>query len=332
VDRHGREHRLDERLLDDRRSELDAVAGVLAGLPIGRFRDPDGLCGDAEARVVHEIEHRAEALAALAEEEGFGVLELHDARGRAVDPHLVLHPAHPDAVLLAVVEDTRAEHQRQPVRRAAALVERRRVAREDEVHCRAAVRDEDLLAVDEPAAVLLRHARDDAAEIGSGLRLGQVHRALQLARREPRQVLLLELLGAVFLDVLSHAGLQAEDRHEARLGAREHLEDVGVHEHRQRVAAILGAQGQAHDPRTLQPLVAGRDVRRDDDLTVLEAHGLFPMVAGVGFDVLADLGRGLPEWSGTCRARPRRRLPRRGASAGSAPNRHDGPERAPCLR
>ena len=52
----------------------------------------------------------------------------------------------------------------------------------------AAVRDEDLLAVDEEAAALLGDAGDDAAQVGAGLRLGQVHAALELAGDEARQV------------------------------------------------------------------------------------------------------------------------------------------------
>ena len=55
---------------------------------------------------------------------------------------------------------------------------------------RAAVGDEDLLAVEEEPAVLLGRARADRAEVRARLRLGEIHRALQLAGREARQVAL----------------------------------------------------------------------------------------------------------------------------------------------
>ena len=155
----------------------------------------------------------------------------------------------------------------------------------------AAVGDEDLLPVEEEAAVLLGGAGDDAAQVGAGLRLGQIHAALQLPRHEARQVALAELLAPVPLDVLRHAGLEPDDRHQARVGARDHLEVSAVDEHRQAVATVLATEGQAEEPRAAELLVARRDVRRDDHPAALEPHLLVPVVEGTGLDVLADLPR-----------------------------------------
>ena len=61
--------------------------------------------------------------------------------------------------------------------------------------------DEDLLAGDAVAAVGLRlGAGAEQAEVGAGVRLGQVHRAGPLAADELRQVGRLLLLGAVGVD------------------------------------------------------------------------------------------------------------------------------------
>ena len=61
----------------------------------------------------------------------------------------------------------------------------------------------------------------------------------------------LELVAAVLLDVLRHAGLEPDDGHEARVGARDHLEVGAVDERGQTVAAVLRAQrpGRRGPPR-----------------------------------------------------------------------------------
>src|SRR5439155_27227246 len=108
--------------------------------------------------------------ARLAEEERLGMVELDHAGGRAVDAHLPLDAGHAHAIPGAVWQRHGAERQAESVGRAARLVESRTVARQHEVHVGAAVRDEDLAAVDEVAAVFLAEPREDAAEIRSRLR------------------------------------------------------------------------------------------------------------------------------------------------------------------
>jgi hypothetical protein len=157
------------------------------------------------------------------------------------------------------------------------------------VHLGAAVGDEDLLAVDEVAVALLRHTRDDAAEIGAGLRLGQIHRPLQLARREARQIALLQLVAAVLLDVDRRSRRKADDGHEARVGACNHLEVGAVEERREAVAPVLRRQHQAEHARLAEFRVAGADVRRHDHLAVLEPHLLVPVLERASLDVLADV-------------------------------------------
>src|SRR5262249_9107256 len=82
-------------------------------------------------------------------------------------------------------------------------------------------------------------------------------------RHEAWQILPAELLAPVLLDVLRHPGLQPDDRHEARVGARDHLEVGAVDEHRQAVAAVLRVEGETEEPRTAELLVARGDVARE---------------------------------------------------------------------
>ena len=103
-------------------------------------------------------------------------------------------------------------------------VEGRRVARQHEVHVRAAVGDEDLFAVDDVVVAVARGARGDAAQVGARLRFGQIHAPLVLAAGEAGQIALLDLVAAVRLDVVRDAGLQPDDGHQARVGPRHHLE------------------------------------------------------------------------------------------------------------
>ena len=192
--------------------------------------------------MVHQVEHGAEALSRRAEQEALRVRELDHAGGRAVDAELGLQPRHPDPVPPPVGQDLRAEDQREPVGGPARLVVGRGVARQDEMHVGPAVGDEDLLAVDDVAVALAPGPRRDAAQVGPRPRLGQVHTALVLAAGEAGQITLLELVAAVRLDVVRHARLQPHDGHEARVGARDHLE-VGVADQgRQAEAAVRRTQ------------------------------------------------------------------------------------------
>ena len=292
VGRHQRQHRLDQRLLDDRGAELDALRGVLARLAKGGLRHPDRLRRDAEAGVVHQVQHGAESLSGLAEQEALRVVELDHAGGRAVDAELGLHPGDPDAVAPPVGQDLRAEDQAEPVGGPTRLVVGRGVARQDEVHVGAAVGDEDLLAVDDVVVAVARGARGDAAQVRPRLRFGQIHAPLVLAAGEPGQIALLDLVAAVRLDVVRHARLQPHDGHEARVGARDHLEVGAVDQDRQAVAAVRGAERQRDEAGGAQLLVAGGDVRRHHHLAVLEDDVLVPVVARPCLDRLADLAGG----------------------------------------
>src|SRR5262249_32528278 len=156
----------------------------------------------------------------------------------------------------------------------------------------AAVRDVDLLAIDEVAIAFPGDARDDASQVGARLGLGQVHGSLQLARHEAREVPPLQVVPALLLYFQRHAGLQPDDAHRAGVGARAHLEVRRVHERRQTVAAVLRIHRETQEARPAQLLVAGRDVRGDHHLPVDQLHLLVPVPAGTLGDRLADLAGG----------------------------------------
>src|SRR5271157_375071 len=97
---------------------------------------------------------------------------------------------------------TRLEHKGHPASGAARRIAPVRFSGKDEVHLGAAVRNEDLLAIDADLAVReLGGARRDRAEVAAGLGLRQIHAALDLAGRESRKPDALELRAAEFLNV-----------------------------------------------------------------------------------------------------------------------------------
>src|SRR6185295_8998920 len=137
---------------------------------------------------------------------------------------------------------------------------------------RATVGDEDLLPVDEVPAVLQRDAGADGAEIRARLGLGEVHGALQIPRGERRQIAELQLFGAEALNVLRYAGLQADDRHQASVGSRHHLEVEAIEQEREALTAVSWLQRRTDQARTAKLLVTFGNVRRDHDGALFEAH------------------------------------------------------------
>src|SRR5208337_951301 len=77
VHRHLREHALHQWLLSHGLSELLALVGVGGGVVERGFGDPERLGRDPKPRIVHELEHRTEALALLAQPVTHRTLEYH---------------------------------------------------------------------------------------------------------------------------------------------------------------------------------------------------------------------------------------------------------------
>ena len=166
---HGRE-------VLDRAPELAALLHVPHRRRGRRLGDADGLRRDLEARAVDQREHVArEPPSALADEPPLGAVE-GDHGGRAsVDAELLLELGH--------LHPVRARHGEEG--EAAGVVAALLRAGEHEEQVGAAVRAEDLAAVQAPEALRLvdrRRLRRDAAERGARLGLGEAHAARELAR------------------------------------------------------------------------------------------------------------------------------------------------------
>jgi hypothetical protein len=216
-----------------------------------------------------------------------------------VDSDLLLEARHAHAVARSVLLVPGHENQRETVGRPLGLLEGVAVPGEHEVDLGAAVRDEDLLAVEPDVAVRkIGHACGDPAQVASRLGLGQVHRGLDLTRGEARQVGPFDLLAAVFADVGRDSGLQADDHHEARVGPPEHLQDEAVQEGRDPVAAVLLAHRKAHEAGLPELRVRFANVGGRGRATVGRELGLDgPVLARRLLEICGEGGAGLEDGS-----------------------------------
>jgi len=127
-------------------------------------------------------------------------------------------------------------------------------AREDDHEVAVAGTDELLAAGERPAAATLDRLRRDPADIGASLRLGHRDRADDLAAREPRDVPLLLLLGAVPDDHRRRCGVERELDHRARTRAGEHLDDERRQGERQTHPAVLARERETDEAELREAL------------------------------------------------------------------------------
>jgi hypothetical protein len=178
--------------------------------PLG---DRDALQPDIEAGIVHHREHRADAAMLLADQPAGRatlVAVRHDAGRRSVDAELMLDRDAAQVVAGAVGQDLR--HQEQGY--AARALRRIRQPRQHEVdyivgEVVLAEGDEDLLAADPIDAVAGgNRAGLQRADVGAGLRLGQIHGTGPFAGDQPGQPLPLERFRSVVAQRFDGAGRQ----------------------------------------------------------------------------------------------------------------------------
>ena len=212
---HGEQHALDVGMRDDRaRAGWRAIGAALPAFArigerlLGRtLGDRDPLQAHRKPRLVHHGEHAGHAAVLLADEEAGGAAAVavdHGAGGRGVNAELVLDRMRARVVALpgravGVEQEFRHEEQRN------ALGSRRRVGQPrqhemDDVvgEIVLAVGDEDLLAGDAIAAVgCALGLGAQRADVGAGLRLGELHGAHPFAGDELGQIGALELVAAM---------------------------------------------------------------------------------------------------------------------------------------
>mmetsp|Transcript_42313 Transcript_42313/g.99245 ORF Transcript_42313/g.99245 Transcript_42313/m.99245 type:complete len:666 (-) Transcript_42313:1086-3083(-) len=283
------------------RAGLHAVLRIRHGLLVGPVGDAHALQADAVAGRVHHDEHVLQAAVLFADQLADGapmVAELQHGGRAGLDAHLVLD-GHAMRIVAGTERAVGVDEELRHDEQADALHALRRAgdAGQHEVddvvgHVVLTVGDEDLGAEDLVAAIRLRlGARAHQGQVGTGLRLGEVHRARPAAfqqRRDEGGLLLGAAGGQQCLD--GTVGQQRAQR-KAHVGRLQHL-----------VAGRgdgLGRALAAEVGRVLQALPAALGVgtervleaRRRRDLAVLPERGAlvaFPVQRGN--DVLGQLG------------------------------------------
>ncbi len=175
---------------------------------------------------------------------------------------------------VAVVGDAALGHQEK--RDAAAAGRRAGQAGEDEMddvlrHVVIAPGDEDLLAADAVGAVAFGfRAGAQGAEVGAGLRLGQVHRAGPFAGNQLAEIERLLAFGAVRRQRLDRAARQHRAEPERHVGAVDHLEHRDLQRLGQALAAISGIGSEGAPAARDEFAVGGGKAGDGADLAVDE--------------------------------------------------------------
>ena len=205
------------------------------------------------------------------------MVELEFAGGDAVDAHLVLDAA--DDQLRALLADEHGE--------AAAVGGAFLGTGEHQVDLGAAVRDEALHAVEVPLAVgVLRGFQAHGLEVGTGIRLGEVHGAVGFAGDEARDVFLALFLGAELADGVGDV-LEAEEVLQAGVGAGDHFGHHRVDGEREIESAVLAGQDHAHDAGGLQVVQVLDRERMVGHDAVFELRAFLVDLAGARGDAFA---------------------------------------------
>ena len=221
---------------------------------------PTPCSADREPREVHHREHAGEAAILLADQiaDRAAVIAIdHGAGRRGVDAELVLDRMRAHVVARAeravgVHQEFRHEEERNAPGAGRRIGQARQHEMDDVVgEVVLAVGDEDLLAVDAIAAVAgALGLGAQRADVGAGLRLGELHRAHPFAGDELRQIGALEFVGAVRGERLDRAHGQHRADAESHRGGVPHLDAGGVERVRQRLAAPMRGRGE---PRSSRP-------------------------------------------------------------------------------
>ena len=253
---HGQQHAPHVGMRDDRRrfgrrhaggAALPALACVGERQLRGAFGDADALQADREPGAVHHGEHGGHAGILFADDEAGGaavIAEDHGAGRRAVDAELVLDRMRAHVVAgaeraVGVEQEFGHQEQRNAARAGRRVGQPRQHEMDDVVgEVVLAVGDEDLLAGDAIAAVAgALGAGAQRADVGAGLRLGELHRPGPFAGDELFQIGALERVAAVGVERIDRA--HGEHRADAESHRRRvpHLGAGGVEHLRQSLAA-----------------------------------------------------------------------------------------------
>ena len=223
-----------------------------------RMRQPAGAGGDVDAAHLDAVHHLVEALARLAAEDG--------VRRQAQAVHHQLGGV--DALVAHLLDLARDGQARTDLAEPRGLLDQERrhllvdagalgcLARSEDQHGdqrgRAAVRQPHLLAVQHVLVAVADRLARDGRDIRAAARLRHRERTPNLARRHPRQVVVLLLLGAVLHQHVRHDEVRVDDAADRHPAARDLLHHQGVGEQRLPEAAVLLRDHQPEDAHLLQ--------------------------------------------------------------------------------
>ena len=257
---HAHQHAFDVGVLDDGRARagarclpLHALTGMLQGLLIGALGDRHAFAANRVTRGIHHRKHVHETLIGLTHQitDRTAVVAIgHHRRRAAVDAELVLN-GHTTQIVAraerAIIIDQELRHREQ--RDAARTFGRIGQAREHQMHdvvghVVLTIGDEDLLTADEIVRALRHGARAHGAEIGTGLRLGEVHGASPGAGDELGEKGRAQMVVAMLLDGFDRAAGQHRTQAKRQVRAVPHLADCGRHYLGQTLTTELGVHGE----------------------------------------------------------------------------------------
>ena len=231
---------------------LDTLVGVFAGALEGGFGGADALDTHTQALVVHHGEHGGQAFVLFTNQPAFGAVEVHHTGSGGLDTHLFLDGTTAELVALAqgtIVVHHELGHQEQgnTLRSFGSVRELGQHQMDDVLsHVVLAPGNEDLGASYVEGAVVVRLGLGtDNAQVGTRVRLGQVHGAGPYARVHVGQVFLFQFLAAMGIQGQAGTGGQHRSQAEGHVGALHHFFKLGHQRFRHAHTAKIGVAAEA---------------------------------------------------------------------------------------
>eukprot|EP01022_Parablepharisma_sp_SALTPOND_P036533 TRINITY_DN997_c0_g3_i1.p1 TRINITY_DN997_c0_g3~~TRINITY_DN997_c0_g3_i1.p1 ORF type:complete len:1016 (+),score=293.40 TRINITY_DN997_c0_g3_i1:1785-4832(+) len=264
------------------RARLAALAGIGGGPLPCRLRQPQPLRAHMQARRIHHHEHGGQSASRLAHQPALCLLEAQAAGGAAMDPHLVFDTRAPHAITAAIGQHPWRQQQRQALAAGQRIGQACQHQVDDVVgEIVLATGDEDLVAADAVAAILLRQgACAQLPQVAAGLGFGQAHGGQPLAAGDLLQVARLQLGRTMRGQAGIGAMQQARIHGPAMVGGAEHFIEDAIEDMRQALAAVLRRAGKGRPASVAELRIGAGKTGGRMHRAVVEATA-FAVTAGV---------------------------------------------------